>query len=46
MAALHNAREVIESEIMCTNDEHSEIFQQFLKDGMKFLPALQAAHRV
>lgn len=46
MTALHNAREVIESEIMCQSAEHSEIFQQFLKDGMKFIPALQAAHRV
>lgn len=46
MEALRKAHETIESEIYCENVAHNEIFTQFLKDGMKFIPALQAAHRV
>jgi hypothetical protein len=46
MAALNNACDVIASELMCENVVHKEIFEQFLRDVMKFLPALQAAHRV
>jgi hypothetical protein len=46
MAALNNARDLIASELRCEDVAHNEIFRQFLEDGMKFLPALQAAHRV
>ena len=43
---MKEARDNIDSEFMCENPVHHEIFEQFLKDGMKFVPALQAAHRV
>lgn len=46
MLALKEARDTIDSELMCEDLVHHEIFTQFLRDGMKFLPALQAAHRV
>ena len=46
MSALREARDEIDSELSCTDPVHNEIFEQFLKDGMKFLPALRAAHRV
>ena len=46
MDALRDARNTIDTEIFCENFAHNEIFVQFVEDGMKFLPALQAAHRV
>ena len=46
MAALRQARDEIDSELACEDPVHHEIFEQFMNDGMKFLPALQAAHRV
>ena len=46
MLEMKEARDFIDSELMCENPVHHEIFEQFLKDGMKFVPALQAAHRV
>ena len=46
MEALRTARDEIDSELACVVPAHNEIFEQFMKDGMKFLPALRAAHRV
>ena len=46
MSALREARDEIDSELACEDPVHHEIFEQFMKDGMKFLPALRAAHRV
>jgi hypothetical protein len=46
VTALREARDKIDSELICENPVHNEIFVQFVNDGMKFLPALQAAHRV
>lgn len=43
---MKEARDIIDSELMCENPVHHEIIEQFLQDGMKFVPALQAAHRV
>lgn len=46
MLSMWEARETLNSELMCEDLIHHEIFEQFLKDGMKYLPALRAAHRV
>ncbi len=46
MLALKEARDTIDSELMCEDAVHHEIFEQFLRDGMKFLSPLQAAHQV
>lgn len=43
---MKEARDIIDSELMCENPVRHEIFEQFLDDGMKFVPALQVAHRV
>jgi hypothetical protein len=46
MTALREAEYAIGEELACEEPSHHEIFEQFLNDGMKFLPALRAAHLV